>query len=73
MRGLLFDTRNLKSELRAIELEGALPPSLIVKVDLDISADLKTWRTVASQSPVFDFGRDGPGNRRIDLPLGSKT
>ena len=72
VRGLLFDTRNLKSELRAVELEGTLPPSLIVKATLDVSADLKSWRTVASQSPVFDFGRDGPGNRRIDLPLVQK-
>lgn len=72
VRGLLFDTRNLRSELRAVELEGTLPPSLIVKVELDVSADLKSWRTVASQSPVFDFGSDGPSNRRIDLPVGQK-
>ena len=72
VRGLLFDTRNLKNELRAVELEGPLPPSLIVKVTLDVSADLKSWRTVASQSPVFDFGSEGPGNRRVDLPVGQK-
>ena len=72
VRGLLFDTHNLKSELRAVELEGTLPPSLIVKITLDISADLKSWRTVASQSPVFDFGTDGPSNRRLDLPVGQK-
>ena len=72
VRGLLFDTRNLKSELRAVELEGALPPSLIVKVTLDVSTDLKSWRTLTSQSPVFDFGIDGPGNRRVDLPVGQK-
>ena len=72
VRGLLFDTRNLKSELRAVELEGTLPPSLIVKVELEVSADLKSWRTVASQSPVFDFGSDGPSNRRVDLPVGQK-
>ena len=72
VRGLLFDTRNLKNELRAVELEGTLPPSLIVKVTLDVSADLKSWRTVTSQSPVFDFGSDGPKNRRIDLPVGQK-
>ena len=70
VRGLLFDTRNLKNELRAVELEGTLPPSLIVTVTLDISADLKSWRTVASQSPVFDFGSDGPSSRRVDLPVG---
>jgi len=72
VRGLLFDTRNLKNELRAVELETTLPPSLIVKVTLDVSADLKSWRTVASQSPVFDFGSEGPSNRRVDLPAGQK-
>ena len=70
VRGLLFDTRNLKNELRAVELEGTLPPSLIVKVTLDVSTDLKSWRPVASQSPVFDFGSEGPSNRRVDLPVG---
>ena len=72
VRGLLFDTRSLKNELRAVELEGPLPPSLIVKITLDASTDLKSWRTVTSQSPVFDFGNDGPKNRRVDLPLGIK-
>ncbi len=72
VRGLLFDTRNLKSELRAVELEGRLPPSLIVKVTLEASTDLKSWRTLASQSPVFDFGSDGPSNRRVDLPSGQR-
>ncbi len=70
VRGLLFDTRNLKSELRAVELEGTLPLSLIVKVTLEVSADLKSWRTVVSQSPVFDFGSDGPSSRRVDFPVG---
>ncbi len=70
VRGLLFDMRNIKTELRAVELEGTLPPSLIVKITLDVSADLKSWRTVATQSPVFDFGSDGPSNRRVDLPAG---
>lgn len=72
VRGLLFDTRKLKGELRAIELEGTLPSSQIVTVALDVSTDLKSWRSVASQSPVFEFGSDGPSNRRIDLAAGQK-
>ena len=69
LRGLLFDTRKVDAEVRAIELEGTLPNATIVKVSLDISADLKSWRTLASDAPVFDFGNHGPSNRRIALPV----
>ena len=68
-RGLLFDTRKMDTEVRAVELEGALPNATIVKVSLDISADLKSWRTLVSDAPVFDFGNDGPSNRRVALPV----
>jgi Protein of unknown function (DUF3999) len=67
-RGLLFDTRKIASDVRAVELEGTLPNATIVKVSLDISADLKSWRTLVSDAPVFDFGSDGPSNLRILLP-----
>ena len=67
-RGLLFDTRKVDAEVRAVELEGVLPNATIVKVSIDISADLKSWRTLVSDAPVFDFGSDGPRNRRITLP-----
>ncbi len=69
LRGLLFDTRKVHSEVRAVELEGTLPNATIVKVTLDISADLKSWRTLVSDAPVFDFGNDGPSNRRVTLPV----
>jgi len=71
-RGLLFDTRLVATEVRAVELEGTLPNATIVKVSLDISADLKSWRALVLDAPVFDFGTDatgkGPSNRRIELP-----
>ena len=72
-RGLLFDARKIEAEIRAVEIEGTLPNATIVKVSLDISADLKSWRTLVSDAPVFDFGTDatgvGPSNRRIALPV----
>ena len=68
-RGLLFDTRKVDTDVRAVELEGTLPNATIVKVSLDISADLKSWRTLVSDAPVFDFGNDGPSNRRVTLPV----
>jgi hypothetical protein len=67
-RGLLFDTRKIDAEVRALELEGVLPNATIVKLTLDISPDLKSWRTLVNEAPVFDFGSDGPANRRIALP-----
>lgn len=75
-RGLLFDARKVEAEVRAIELEGTLPKATIVKVSLEISADLKSWRTLISDAPVFDFGTDamgiGPSNRRIELPIAQR-
>lgn len=71
-RGLLFDTRKIDTDVRALELEGALPNATIVKVSLDVSTDLKSWRTLISEAPVFDFGSDGPANRRITLPAAQK-
>lgn len=71
-RGLLFDTRKIDTEVRAVELEGKLPVATIVKVSLDVSTDLKTWRTLVSDAPVFDFGADGPSERSIVLPVRQK-
>ena len=68
-RGLLFDARKVDTAVRAVELEGTLPNATIVKVSLEISADLKSWRMLVSDAPVFDFGSDGPSNRRIELPV----
>ena len=68
-RGLLFDTRKVETDVRALELEGTLPAATIVKVSLDISPDLKSWRTLVADAPVFDFGTDGPANRRVTLPV----
>ena len=70
--GLLFDTRKIDTEARAVELEGTLPNATIVKVSLDVSTDLKTWRTLVSDAPVFDFGADGPSDRSIVLPVRQK-
>lgn len=67
-RGLLFDARKIEADVRALELEGALPTATIIKVTLDASQDLKSWRTLVADAPVFDFGADGPGNRRVTLP-----
>ena len=71
-RGLLFDTRKITSDVRAVEVEGTLPNATIVKVSLDISADLKSWRTLIVDAPVFDFGNEGPSNRRIEFPVAQR-
>ena len=78
VRGWLFDTRSIDSELRAVELEATLPAATIVKVSLSASSDLKSWRNLASDVPVFEFpsadasAGAGPVNRRINLPAGTR-
>jgi len=71
-RGLLFDTRSIDTEVRALDLEGALPTAMIHKISVDASGDLRSWQRLASDVPVFDFadtpGGSGPSNRRITLP-----
>ncbi|MEQ1595380.1 MAG: DUF3999 family protein [Casimicrobium sp.] len=66
-RGLLFDTRSIEGDVRAVDLTGVLPVGSIVKLSLDASTDLKTWRTLASDAPVFDFGPGAPSSRRVVL------
>lgn len=78
VRGWLFDSRGVDSELRAVELEATLPAATIVKVSLSASSDLKSWRNLASDVPVFEFpsadasAGAGPVNRRINLPAGTR-
>ena len=66
-RGLLFDTRSIEGDVRAVDLTGVLPVGSIVKLSLDASTDLKTWRSLASDAPVFDFGAGAPSSRRVVL------
>ncbi len=71
-RGLLFDTRQVDGDVRAVALEGDLPPATIVKLTLDVSTDLKNWRTLATDAPVFNFGADGPKDLSVVLPVRQK-
>jgi Protein of unknown function (DUF3999) len=71
-RGLLFDTLKISSEINAVELEGALPPAMLLKVGLDASRDLKTWQPLVSDTPIFEFSNDGPSNRKLTLPAPQK-
>lgn len=66
-RGLLFDTRAIEGDVRAVDFNGTLLVGSIVKLSLDASTDLKTWRNLANDAPVFDFGSNAPSNRRVTL------
>jgi Protein of unknown function (DUF3999) len=76
VRGLLFDSRSLDSEIRAVELEGALPAATVVKITLSASPDLTNWRVLSLDAPIYEFpategSASGPGNRRVSLPAGT--
>lgn len=71
-RALLFDTRDISTPVRAIDFEGTLPAATIVSLTIDGSDDLRQWRRVVTDAPVFDFtepnGSAAPSNRRVELP-----
>lgn len=87
IRGWLFDLhasrQDIKTgadrELRGVALEGALPPSTLIRMTVAASTDLKHWRTLAADFPVFDFTAPGsavggaPRNRRIDFAPGTRV
>jgi hypothetical protein len=71
-RGVLFDTRKLVREISGVELEGSLPPSVIVRASIDASNDLKSWQTLASDVPVFEFANNGPSNKKLTFATPKK-
>ena len=65
----LVDTRPLKGLLAELNVDAALPAGEPIALTIMASQDLKNWRTLAQDVPVFRFGAaaDAPGNMRIPL------
>ena len=65
----LVDTRKLNAPLAELTVDADLAPGQPVALTLTASKDLKNWRTLAQDVPVFRFGSgaDAPGSLRIPL------
>ncbi len=65
----LVDTRKLNVHLSELTVDAELAPGQPVALTLTASKDLKNWRTLAQDVPVFRFGSNAnaPGSMRIPL------
>lgn len=64
----LVDTRPIKVPLAALTVDAELALGEPVALTVAASKDLKNWRTLAQDVPVFRFGADGPGSMQVPLP-----
>lgn len=65
----LVDTRAIKEPLAELTVDAELSPGEPIALTVAASKDLKSWRTLAEDVPVFRFGTatDGPGSMRVPL------
>lgn len=64
----LVDTRPIKGPLAELTVDAELAPGEPVALTVAASKDLKTWRPLAQDVPIFRFGADGPGSLQVPLP-----
>lgn len=65
----LVDARPLKEPLALLTVDAGMPPGEPVLLTVTASKDLKTWRTLAQDVPVFHFGpaANAPGSMNVPL------
>lgn len=65
----LVDTRAIKGPLAELTVDAELSPGEPIALTVAASKDLKSWRPLAQDVPVFRFGTaaDGPGSMRVPL------
>jgi len=68
LEAVLFDTRGQKQAVSALDVGGNLPHNVLIPMVVSVSSDLKTWSSVATKGPLFQFdGADAPVNRMLEL------
>lgn len=65
----LVDTRPIKGPLALLTVDAVMPPGEPIVLTVTASTDLKTWRTLAQDVPVFHFGpaANAPGSMNVLL------
>ncbi len=64
----LVDSRPIKGPLAELTVDAELAPGEPVALTLAASKDLKNWRTLAQDVPVFRFGAGGPDSMQVPVP-----
>ena len=68
LNAALFDTRQEKQPLRALELQAELPANVPVRISGATSADLAQWRPLELRGRIYRFdGPDGMANTTLEL------
>jgi hypothetical protein len=68
LQAALFDLREEKNALAALEVAGTLPPNVLVHLELASSSNLQDWTPLAVKGPLFHFdGADAPHNTTLVL------
>lgn len=68
VQAVLFDTRDEKQALDALDLAAVLPSNALVNLSVASSVDLKDWTSVPVKGPVFRFeGADAPASTTLSL------
>lgn len=68
LQSAIFDTRQEKQLLRALELQAELPANVPVRINGAISSDLAQWRPLELRGRIYRFdGADGMANQRLEL------
>jgi hypothetical protein len=68
LNAVVFDVREEKNPVAALEVAGSLPSNVLVNLELSISDNLKDWTPVAVKGPLFHFeGADAPHNTTLVL------
>ncbi|RYF38247.1 MAG: DUF3999 family protein, partial [Comamonadaceae bacterium] len=69
LNAVLFDTRQEKQPLRALELQAELPANVPVRITGATSTDLAQWRPLELRGRLYRFdGADGMANLTLELP-----
>lgn len=67
-QAVLFDTRDEKQPLEALDLAAVLPGNVLVNLSVASSADLTDWTSVPVKGPIFRFeGVDAPASTTLSL------
>ena len=65
----LVDTRPIKATLALLTVDAVMPAGEPILLTVTASQDLKTWRTLAQDVPVFHFGPAAHAPGSMNVPL----